>query len=254
MEYQSEFSSSTDLSLSKVLSIKQTKETNIKDVIKFNYKQAVFKIKESYNNYLDHCYYRVPEFISTLPSYDVSKVIRLLIRFMKKKKFDCKLGFDNNIYFEWEPKKRPKDHIPFILKALTKRIELEANNNHDYLFYEVPTILPEFPWYNTEDTTILVAREIARRGFIVKIIENCIFICWNKKQLEKKSNVKINVVTKEEERQNALEKIDFINENRYDQFINPKRNKSSNINFETMKILSKPKFEPSSNFFNLYSK
>lgn len=252
MEFKNEFSNATDLTLNRILEIKQNNEIRESDIIKYHYNQAVAKIKESYNNYLDYCYYRVPEFVSRLPSYDSIKIATKLVKYMTRKKFTCKLVFESNIYFEWTPRERPKDHIPFILKALSKRIELEAKNNNDYLFYEVPSILPEFPWYNTEDTAIIVAREIARRNFIVKLLGSCIFICWNKEQLEIKSNIKINILTKEEKRKNAIDKIEFINENRYTDFINPKRNKSSKIDFDEKSVSTKPTFDIS-NILNLYS-
>lgn len=137
------------------------------------------------------------------------------------------------MYFEWKPKERPQDHIPFILKALFYRIEKEASNNNDYLFYEVPQILPEFPWYNAKDTAETIANKIAKKGFIVKIMDQYLFICWNKKELEKRSKVKINFETKEDTNRKLFEKMELINENRYDYFINPSKSKNSKINFET---------------------
>lgn len=243
-----------DFSLSNILSIKQNKETKDSDIIKYHYNQIVPKIRASYNNYLDYCYYRVPEFTARLPPYENVRIAKKIVKYMTRKGFTCKLAFDSNIYFEWNPKKRPTDHIPFIMKAVTKRIEIEANNNHDYLFYDIPVILPEFPWYDTEETTIIIAREIASKGFIVKIMDNVVFICWNKKQIEKRSNITIDIETKEEKRQRAMEKIDYINENRYDEFMNPKvHKKSSSIDMENIKTPKAPKFDVSG-IVNLYGR
>jgi hypothetical protein len=151
---------------------------------------------------------------------------------MKKKGFSCRVEYDSLIFFEWKPKDRPQDHIPFILKNLFIRIEDEAKKNNDYIFYEVPSILPEFPWYDVIKTAEIVSKKIANKGFIVKLYENVIFVCWNKKELEKNSKIKINIETKEKKREKAMQKMDLINQNRYGYFINPKRNKKSNVDFD----------------------
>lgn len=223
---------SNDFSLSNILEIKQSKETKESDIIKYHYNQAKLRICDSYNNYLDSCYYRIPEFISKLPNYDSNKTAKKLVKYMKRKGFKCKVAYESNIFFEWKPKERPQDHIPFILRNLQNRIKYEAKNNNDYLFYEIPSILPEFPWYNTHETARIIGQKISDKGFIVKIHDQVLFICWNKKELEKKSKIKINFQTNEEKEEENQNKLELINENRYKFFMNPKRNKNSNIDFD----------------------
>lgn len=228
--------SDNPFNLSKVLEIKGIKESQQKEILEYHYKQANMRIRDAYNNYQDYCYYRVHEFVSRLPVYDSIKVAKKLVKLMRRQGYQCKIIYESNIYFQWKPKERPRDHIPFISKALRRRIELEARQNNDYLFYEVPSILPEFPWYDPIETAEVVAKMLSQKGFMVKIKDNILFICWNKKELEKKSNVKINFETKEEKRQKAIEQIELINENRYGYFINPKRNKKSNIDFDETRV------------------
>ena len=58
------------------------------------------------------------------------------------------------------------------------------------------------------------------------IIQNIIYISWKKDDVEKKSKIKINFETNEEKRLKALEKINYINEQRYVDFLNPKTSKN----------------------------
>jgi uncharacterized protein involved in tolerance to divalent cations len=219
-------------SLAKVLELNGNKENGQREILQYHYTQAKLRIKDAYNEYNDYCYYRIPNFVTLLPPYKCNKVAELLVRYMTRKKFTCRIVHDANIIFEWKPKERPTDHIPVIYKSVILRVEYEAKNNNDYLFYEIPAILPEFPWYNVEDTAIVIGRKILDKGFIVKILENILFICWNKDQIESSSNVKIVYETSEDKKKKRLERIDMINENRYVDFINPKRDKRSAINFD----------------------
>lgn len=240
-----------NFSLSNILEIKKSKETKDNDVIRYHYNKAITRIKDSYNHYSDYCYYTVPEYTATLPPYDAKKISIKMVKYCRIKGFNCKLVPDGSIYFEWKPKERPRDHIPYLLKNIYLRIKHESENNHDYLLYETPKILPEFPWYDTLDTAEHLAKVIAEKGFIVKIQDSILFICWNVKELEKKSKVKINFETVQEKKRKALDKINLINENRYVDFINPKLSK---IDFkEPEQVRSAPKNEfDISKVLNLY--
>lgn len=230
-------------SLSRILELKCTKEKSDDDIIEYHYEQAKMRIKDAYHNYHGFCYYSVPAFVSKLQSYNSEIIAEKLVRYMKKLNFQCRVLYGSTIIFEWKPKQKPQDHIPFILKSIMTRVEHEAKNNNDYLFYEIPAILPEFPWYDIGDTAMNVSKVIARKGFIVKILDNLLFICWNKEQIEQKSRIKINVETKEDKRKKAMDRISLINENRYVDFINPKRDKKSKVDFRDIVDRGEPDFD-----------
>lgn len=228
-------------SLSRVLELKSKTEYNELDTVVYLYKQAKLRVRDAYNNYLDYCYYSIPPLVPKLPPYNHTDMTNRVCEHLVKNKFKSKV-INGRIYIEWKPKERPKDHIPLILKLVFSRIETSARNGDDYLFYEIPPILPEFPWYNTVETAEEIAKIIADKGFVVKILGSIIFVCWNKKYLETRYKVKINFETNEDKRKKAMEQIELINENRYKYFINPKRNKGSNIDFE---VREPNKFDPS---------
>lgn len=217
-------------SLSKILELKKNTEYREIDTVRYLYKQAKMRVREAYNNYLDYCYYAIPTIVPRLPPYNHRGMTQSVCEYLNKNDFKAKV-INDRIYIEWKPKERPRDHIPVILEILFNRIEKSAKNGDDYLFYEIPAILPEFPWYNTTETAEEIAQTIAGKGFMVKVLDRILFICWNKDILEKRYKVKINFETKESRKQKALEQIELINENRYKYFINPKRNKGSNIDF-----------------------
>ena len=217
-----------NFSLRRVLEIRESTKSKDLAILRHVYKEAKLRIREAYNKYLDYCYYTVPPIVPRLPPYDREIVTSKLNDLMNKKGFDSKIIGDK-LFFEWNPKEKPRDHIPHITRIVFYRIEYEAKNGNDYLFYEVPALLPEFPWYNTLTTAEEVAKIIAEKGFLVKLHDSVIFICWNKNEIEKNSNIKITYETTEEKRMKALEKIELINENRYSDFVNPKRSNKFDV-------------------------
>ena len=158
--------------LEKILRIKKQNESKENDIVDYHYKKVVYKIKDQYNKYHDHCYYDIDHFIPKLPMYNSSEIAVKLIECMKKKKFDCKVIYQNRIYITWKPKKRIRTHVPDILKLLYEKIEDGAKNNKDFIFYEVPVFLSGHPWYDSIEATSMVAKKISEKGFIVKIFDN----------------------------------------------------------------------------------
>jgi hypothetical protein len=228
----------SELDLSRILRIKKQKEDKYSGIIDYHFNKVVRKIKDSYKNYQDFCYYEVGNFVTKLPMYDSTIVAKKLVDFMKSSGFKCKVIYQNYIYICWKPKVRKKDHLPVIMKNITYKIEEAAKNNQDKIMYEVPIFLSGFPWFDSIEATQLVARKIQNKGFIVKIFDdnNLLYISWNRSDLECKTNKKIKFETTEEKKMKALEKINFINEQRYVDFVNPKKSKKkitkSKITFE----------------------
>lgn len=239
--------SSEKFTLAKILKLKKQNESREQDIVDYHYKNIVYKIKDSYKNYLEGCYYDVDQFVARLPMYDSTEIADKLVKFMKRKKFNCKVVYQNRIFIWWKKKERKKEHLPVLLKGVYSKIEKFAKENHDYCFHEIPLTLAGFPWYDSIEATLLIAQKISDKGFIVKVIEdsNWMYISWKKDEVEKKSNIKIKFQTNEEKRIKALEKINFINEQRYVDFVNPKTSKvKSKID------LDEPKPPPKKNVFN----
>lgn len=227
-------------SLRKILRIKNQNENRENDIIDYHYGHIIYKIKDAYKNYMDGCYYDVDIFVSKLPMYDANDIAEKLVLFMIEKGFQCKVVYQNRIYVWWKKKERKKEHLPILLKDVQMKIERYAKENHDYCFHEIPIFISGCPWYDASDATILIARKLSEKGFIVKVIEssNWMYISWKKDEIEHRSNVKIKFETEEEKRMKALEKINFINEQRYVDFVNPKTSKIKSNENEFVRGLS----------------
>lgn len=246
-------------SLSKVLKIKKQNENREQDIIDHHYCRVVYKIKNAYKNYKEGCYYDVDLFVSKLPMYDANVIAEKLVDFMKKKGFQCKIVYQNRLFCWWKKKERKKDHLPLLLEDVQRRIERYAKENSDYCFYEIPIFLSGCPWYDAVEAAVLIARKLSNKGFIVKVIDQSrwLYVSWKKDEIENKSRVKIKFETEEEKRMKALEKIQFINEQRYVDFVNPKtskinkiKSKKSNVSISEPKPVSvKPRFERFDNEF-----
>lgn len=216
-------------SLEKVLKLKNLNEKKEIDVVKYHYDKILYKIKEAYNQYKEGCYYDVDLFVSKLPLYDSSVVAQKLVEYMEKKGLQCKVVYQNRIFVWWKSKERTKEHLQIIRKEIENRIEHFAKENKDCCFYNIPIFLSGFPWYNAEEAASAMSKKFAKKGFSVKRDKQLLYISWKKEDLG--SRVNINFDTDEEKRKKALEKINFINENRYVDFINPKKSKSNKDNF-----------------------
>ena len=214
-----------DFSLNKVLKLKNKNEKKNDYIIDYHYSNVVQKIKRFYKEYAENCYYEVDTIVPGLPLYNANKITELLVKRMIKNGFQCRLIYQNKIFIFWKPKERRKEYIPDIYKLAKKRIEQEARKDKDEIFFEVPVLLAGHPWYDASDVAIIIGRKLKKKGFIVQNFEksNVIFISWNIKKIENKNRTKINFKTMEEKRKEALEKINYINEKRYTDFINPKK-------------------------------
>jgi hypothetical protein len=214
-------------SLDKVLRLKKSKDVKKYDIVDYHYPRVITKILESYNDYQDFCYYIVDPIILSLPTYDASVVSLHLVEKLQNEGYQCKILYQNKIYIQWAPKERPKDHIPTILKNIENKILHYANNNADNCLLEVPIVLAEFPWYNANETAIIIAEQLYEYGFVVRIKDNWIYISWNLEELGKFKKTKVEFETNDEKRRKAMDKINFINESRYIDFANPKTSKQT---------------------------
>jgi len=212
-------------SLEKVLKIKNLNENKEIDVVRYHYDRVVYKIKEAYNQYKEGCYYDVDLFISKLPLYDSFIIAEKLVDYLKKKGFECKVVYQNRIFIWWKVKERKKEHIKVIQKELEKRIESFAKDNKDFCFYKIPLFISGYPWYDSEETAKVIAKKFSKKGFVIQIEKDILYVSWKREDIEKKSNIKLNFETKEEKHKKAMEKINFINENRFIDFVNPKTSK-----------------------------
>jgi hypothetical protein len=215
-------------SLEKVLRLKKSKETKKCDIIDYHYPRVIHKIQESYKEYQDFCYYIVDPIIISLPHYDADIVALELAERLQEEGYNCKLLYQNKIYINWKPKERPNDHIPLLLKNIQAKIELYANNGSEDCLLEIPVVMVEFPWYNANDATITIGQKLYELGFIVKLKANWLYISWSIEALGKFKKTKFEFETTDEARRKAMEKINFINESRYIDFINPKKSKVPN--------------------------
>jgi hypothetical protein len=209
--------------LSRILSATENSKNKTKDIVEYHYKKLVYRINDQYKQYNDHCYYEVDHFVSKLPMYDSTKVAKDLVDYMNENGISCRVIYENRIFVWWKAKKRETKHLPEILKSCYAKIRQSADNGNDFLFFEVPMFLNGHPWYNSDEAAKRISNKLDRKGFIVKTTSNIIFISWNKDSLERKTRVKINFETNEEKLKKALEKINYINESRYHDFMNPKK-------------------------------
>ena len=224
---------SDDFNLSKILTITKQNEKKGVDIVNYHYRRVVNRIKRLYEEYSDHCYYDVDTIIPSLPLYDANDITEKLVEFMKSKGFQCRVIYQNKIFIYWKPKERKKEYIPIIYKMATKKIENCARDNKDSCIFEVPVMLMGYhPWYNASDVAIVIGRKLSKKGFIVKINpnSNIVNIEWNVKKIERKTKMKIDFKTMEEKRKEAMEKINYINEQRYVDFVNPKKAPTTNDN------------------------
>ena len=215
----------TDFTLANVLKLKKRNEKKDDHIIDFHYKRVVQKIKRIYNEYHDNCYYEVNTFIPCLPLYNANDITTKLFQKMLKNKFQCRIVYQNQIYIYWKPKKRKKKYIPDILKLAKRSIERAAEDDKDECNFEVPIVMISYPWYDANEVAIIIERKLKSKGFIVNTYPNShiLHISWNIKDIERKTKTKINFKTMEETREDALNKINYINEQRYVDFINPKK-------------------------------
>lgn len=212
-----------EFSLNKVLKLKQKNDSKLDYIVLYHYEKVQNHIKDAYKNYHEFCYYTVGDIEVKLPLYDSKKVAQLLVDYMLGLGWDCKLVYSTKIYIRWNPREKPKLHIPEILKIVQSRIEDFAKNNKDCMFYDIPLFINELPWYDPNDAAIEIGRILSSEGFIVKAYTHILYISWKKEELEYKSKIKIRFQTDEEKRREALEKINYINEQRYVDFVNPKK-------------------------------
>lgn len=216
-------------SLQKVLRLKKENENKEFDIIEYHYNRVVYRIKEHYNNYKDSCYYDVDLFIAKLPMYDANDVATKLVKYMLKKGFKCKVIYQNKIYVWWYPKERDKGYLKIIIKEIEKKIELYAKNGNDFCLYNVPLFVSGYPWYDANEVTTLMCKKFQKKGFIVEKDKTVILISWKKEKIEKNHQMKINFQTEEEKRMKVLKNINLINEQRYVDFLNPKKSKTNRL-------------------------
>lgn len=220
-----------DFSLENILRITKQNETKECDIINYHYKKVVYKIKDRYSNYYDHLYYEVDSIVPSLPLYNANEIAEKLVEFMTEKEFKCKVIYQNRLFFWWNPKKRESPHIPEILKILYEKIKQAATNNNEILLYEVPMVLAGFPWYDSNDAAVIIGNKLIKKGFIVKVVKSFVYVSWKKEEIENKTNLKIKFKSNNELKRQALQKINYINEQRYVDFVNPKRVRDSHSAF-----------------------
>ncbi len=218
-----------NFNVSKVLKLRKQNDQKESSIVDWHYKRLIWKVKDASDKYEDHVYYNVDHFVSKLPMYDSTEIARKLVDKMKKQNFTCRVVYQNQIYIWWKAKRRPQDHIPVLINEVFNKVERHAKENHDQCFIEVPLFLSGFPWYDAVEVTKIIANTLSERGFIVKIFENSniIYVSWKQCEIEHRDKVKIKFETNEEKRRKALEKINYINEQRYKDFVNPRRTKTS---------------------------
>lgn len=212
-----------DIDLNKILQMARKNDRKEKEIIEFHYKIALNRIKRAYENYEDFCYYDVSTFEPSLPFYDANDITQKLIKYMKKKGFQGRIIYNNRLMFFWKPKTRKKEHVDYLYKVLIRKIENCAKEKKDSCIFSVPPILAAYSWYDANDVAVEIARKIDKKGFIVDVNDNVINVNWNVKNIERKTKKKIKFKTLEEKRKEALEKINYINEKRYVDFVNPKK-------------------------------
>lgn len=218
-----------NFNVSKILKLQKKNEQKDSSIIDWHYKRLIWKVKDASDRYEDHVYYNVDHFVSKLPMYDSTEVAQNLVKKMKSQNFTCRVVYQNQIYIWWKAKRRPQDHIPVLLNEIFNKIERHAKEGHDQCFIEVPLFLSGYPWYDSVEVTSNIAHTLSDRGFIVKIFENSniLYVSWKQCEIEHRNKVKIKFETNEEKRMKALKKINYINEQRYKDFINPRKTKKS---------------------------
>jgi hypothetical protein len=202
------------LNLARIISIQEKNKKKKIDIVEYHYYKIIERIKRFYNDYKDFCYYDVDTFIPKLPFYDANVVAVKIVDYMVSKGFQCRVIYGNRIFISWKPKERKKDHIPVIMKMVTNRIYKKAKEDQDYCYFEVPVMLLEFPWYDAEELAVEISKKISEKGFIVNVNKNILKISWEMKELKRRSDFK----TSEEKRKEAIDKINYINQRRYDEF------------------------------------
>ena len=212
----------TSFNLEKILKIRQKDLQKEDQIINYHYQRVIKKIWREYNNYKDYTYYEVDTMVPSLPIYNSDEITQKLFKKMVDEDFQCKIIYRNRIYFQWKPKIKENVVIEPLLKITYQRIEKEAKDGKDNINYKVPSFLSGKPWYDSSDMAILIARNLNKKGFVTKVTGDTIFISWDQEVCQEENNYK----TKEERKEEALEKINYINEQRYVDFINPKKTKS----------------------------
>lgn len=158
--------------------IKGARERDLLAVLDYHHREFTNSIKQSYAKFEDSCTYCVIPFVSRLPAYDAAQITRMLEARISSDGIRVSHIGDNRLVAEFRPKPRPDDHIPFLLNMLSRQIRDVAGNNRDYAFFEVPSILPEFPWYDACHTAETMGKIIESNGFEVRIMKNMLYVSW----------------------------------------------------------------------------
>ena len=232
--YLNKYTRPDEFTLENIINIRKKKSDKTSDVIKYHKTRILDKILTSYKDHLGYCHYTIDDFVAKFPPYNPTDIAKSVcdqlytefeetLGFEEITGFNCKVLYKNSLYFEWKPKAKSSEHVDEIIKMVKNRIETAASNGKDTLFYEVPVSLMRFAWYDPSDVAILVSRQLASLGFVVKVLKSLIYISWNITDVKKKSNINVDYKTKEERKTEALDKMQYINERRYVEFVNPKK-------------------------------
>lgn len=213
----------TDFSLENILKITKQNDNKDSSVVDYHYNRIIYKIKDRYANYYDHLYYEVDNIVPRLPMYNSCEIADKLVDFMTSKDFKCKVFYQNKIYVWWNPKKRRKLHIDVLLKTVFEKIHAAAIKSTDFLVYEVPVFLSGFPWYDVSDTARIIGEKLMKKKFIVNVSGSLLYVSWKKEEIENRSNIRIKYKSNADMKLKALQKINYINESRYKEFMNPKK-------------------------------
>lgn len=158
--------------------IKRERERDLVVVLDYHHREFTNSIKQSYANFEDSCTYCVIPFVSRLPAYNPEQITRMLEARISSDGIRVSFIGDNRLVAKFRPKPRPDDHIPFLLNMLSRQIRDVAGNNRDYAFFEVPSILPEFPWYDSCHAAETMGKIIESNGFEVRIMKNMLYVNW----------------------------------------------------------------------------
>lgn len=214
-----------NFSLDKIIKLKEHSDSKIFLAVDYHYCKAIKMIKEYYNKYAEFCYYIVNSFIPRLPYYNSVDVAKLLVKRINEtearivKNLECRIFSENKIYISWKPKVKKKKHINIIFNMLIKKIEEEAKNGKDNIFFRTPQMLMEYPFYNVNETSIIIANKMSEKGFTVKILNDLIYVSWKDKKADHKDQITFNHDKKIKKKSNDIEQINY---KRLYQFANPK--------------------------------